>query len=96
MSKGSPIISVRIPEPILAKLDKAMDRINTRRKDMPYTRHAFILAAIMDKLAHIERSRRRAKRERDDDEVAADLIRKTCWNYGKSLGLTDSELDKMK
>ena len=57
MSKGSQIISVRIPEPILAKLDKAMDRINTRRNDMPYNRQAFVLASIMDKIARIERSR---------------------------------------
>jgi hypothetical protein len=57
MSKGSPIVNLRIPSDRLSLLDAEIDKVNRTRRDAPYTRSSFILAAIDDKLKHLKRSR---------------------------------------
>ena len=57
MSKGSPIITVRLPQQTIDRVNNEIARINARRMDSPYTLRTFIVAAVFDKLAHIDRSR---------------------------------------
>jgi len=61
--KGSPIIPVRIPNPLLEQIDREVDRSQTHRRIGAHTRSSFIIEAIADKLAKIERSRKWRKRK---------------------------------
>jgi hypothetical protein len=61
MSHGSPLVSVRIPEELLELVDRAVARSVDTRKDGPWTRSSFILAAIEEKLKKMARSAGRAK-----------------------------------
>lgn len=62
MSKGSPIVPIRIPAELLALVDEQIASSNTRRGDEPWTRSAFIIAAIKEKLDKMERSRKSKKK----------------------------------
>ena len=68
MSKGSPIIPVRIPAELLAAVDAAIARTSLKRREGPWTRSAWILQALRDKLAHMERAARpkRSKKIKED------------------------------
>ena len=46
MAKGSPVLSVRIPVELLALVDEVIARSAATRKDGPWTRSSFIVAAI--------------------------------------------------
>lgn len=59
-SKGSRVVPVRIPQALLEKIDAAVTRSVEGKKGEPWTRSSFIVAAVMDKLAHMERSSGRA------------------------------------
>lgn len=63
MSKGSPIIHLRMKPDDVARLDGTIERINQRRKEEPYTRTTFILAAIEAKMDHLERSAKKTKKK---------------------------------
>jgi len=56
MSKGSPIVSVRVNPLLLASIDNVVARINKRRREEPLTRSTFILNCVLDKFDHLERS----------------------------------------
>jgi hypothetical protein len=56
MSKGSPLLSLRIPAELLGLVDQAIARSVYTRKDGPWNRSSFILAAIEEKLAKMARS----------------------------------------
>jgi hypothetical protein len=56
MSKGSQIVPVRIPAELLGLVDDAVARSVHTRKDGPWTRSSFIIAAIEEKLAKKARS----------------------------------------
>lgn len=58
MSKGSPIIPLRLNEIHLREIDAAIKATNKRRSLAPYTRSSWIRAAIEDRLQHIQRSRK--------------------------------------
>lgn len=60
MSKGSPIVPLRIPEEVLAEIDAKVSRSLASGND-PHTRSSWILAAIREKLAHLKRGNRRTK-----------------------------------
>lgn len=57
MSKGSPRVTVRIPRPILAKMEATIKRRNFYTSQEPWDLSAFILLCVVEKLAHMERSR---------------------------------------
>jgi len=61
MSKGSPIITFRVPDDLLAEMDSAINSANWHSKIEPYRRASWIKAAIREKLAHIKRSKKRKK-----------------------------------
>lgn len=56
MAKGSPVLSVRIPVELLALVDEVIARSAATRKDSPWTRSSFIIAAIEEKLEKMARS----------------------------------------
>jgi hypothetical protein len=66
MSKGSPIVHVRVDPALLHCLDSEIAKVNKRRSEAPYTRSSFILAALRDKLKHLFRSRKEGKRTKKD------------------------------
>lgn len=57
MSKGSPFISVRIPQHLLEKIDAYIALKNTRRRLEEWSRASYVLDAILEKIAKQERSR---------------------------------------
>ena len=64
MSKGSPIVAVRLPAELLARVNLAVRKLQERTREEPPTRNAWIVKAISEALAKRERSRkwRRPKR----------------------------------
>ena len=58
MSKGSPIVNIRVQPGLLAQVDARCERSVTHCK-VPMDRTAFITAAIVDKLDHYKRSSRK-------------------------------------
>jgi hypothetical protein len=68
MSKGSPIISLRLSPLVLAAVDAAIERGNKYRTAAPWTRTAWIHAAIHEKLAHSIRSNRPKKSRRSKQQ----------------------------
>lgn len=65
MAKGSPIVPVRVPEDTLKEIDDAVERSQTHRKKGGHTRTSFILEAVAEKFAKMERSRKwRSKKNR--------------------------------
>lgn len=58
MSKGSPLIAMRIEPNILAKVDQDIAVMNRHRPRSETNRSNWIRRAILEKLAHRERSKR--------------------------------------
>ena len=58
MSKGSPIIPIRIHQSDLDRIEAAVRSSNQRRREPPYNRSSWIIAAITEKLDHIARGRK--------------------------------------
>jgi hypothetical protein len=56
MPRGSPRLTVRIPAELLALVDEAVARSVHSRRDGPWTRSSFTIAAIEEKLAKRARS----------------------------------------
>jgi metal-responsive CopG/Arc/MetJ family transcriptional regulator len=56
MARGSPVLSVRIPVELLALVDEVIALSAATRKDGPWTRSSFIVAAIEEKLEKMARS----------------------------------------
>lgn len=61
MSKGSPVIPLRIPQTLLNEMEIVIAQRNTLTLNEPWSRSSFIVAAIREKLAHMERSRSKKK-----------------------------------
>lgn len=72
MSKGSPIIPTRIPTELLGEIDAAIERANRHRKGEALTRSSFLIAAVREKLAKMERSRKRRPRQAGQQTDQAD------------------------
>lgn len=56
--RGTKITTLRIPAELRKRIEAAMISANRTRKDQPYTTTAWIIAALMEKLDHLQRSRR--------------------------------------
>lgn len=63
MSKGSPIVPIRIPPLLLAEIDRLLKSANKNRKEAPYTRTSWILYAVTAKIDHIKRSNKKKRKE---------------------------------
>ena len=71
--KGNPKITVRATPAVIAEIQAECDATAKARKRGPTTVTEFVLAAIAEKLAHLNRSRkaRREKRNVPPDTSAA-------------------------
>lgn len=57
MSKGSPIITMRVSSKLLAEIREALVRALPHRRGEPWTMTGFIARAVREKLDHMARSR---------------------------------------
>ena len=60
-AKGSPMVPVRIPAELLELMDKIIARSTHTRRDGPWTRSSFIVAAIEEKIEKMARSAGKAQ-----------------------------------
>ena len=67
MSIGSPRMTVRIPADLLAAVDRQVESRNAVAHGEPWTRSAFIVAALREKLAKMQRSRTGRRRAAAED-----------------------------
>jgi hypothetical protein len=58
MSRGSPILQLRVSEDFVLALDVIIAEMNKRRKTKHVTRTSFIWAALQEKIRHMERSKK--------------------------------------
>lgn len=63
MSKGSPIVKLRLPGDLQAQVEQEIERTNCNRAAEPFTVSTWIRAAIVEKLAHARRSRCKKSKE---------------------------------
>jgi len=61
MSKGNPIVKLRVTQTTIDKIVEAIQSANFNRKLSPYDLSSWIRAAIDEKLQHLERAKRRKK-----------------------------------
>jgi len=61
-SKGSQIVPVRFEAELLSLMKRTIEQRNAVSPNEPWTMSDFIRAAVQEKLAHMERSRKRPKR----------------------------------
>lgn len=64
MSKGSPIVLLRVKQEVLDQIDAAVARSVDTRHDEPYTRSSWIMSAILAKLDHPARAKRSKEKRR--------------------------------
>jgi len=67
MSIGSPRMTVRIPADLLAAVDRQVESRNAVAHGEPWTLSAFVVAALREKLAKMERSRSGRRRVTAED-----------------------------
>ena len=58
MSKGSPRIILRIPQEVVDQIEYCITTANCSRRGEPYDVSSWIRAAIVEKIAHVKRSRK--------------------------------------
>lgn len=59
MSKGSRIVPVRVPRDLEIRIAAAIASANQSTKEEPYTLSEWIRKAVVEKLDHLERSKRK-------------------------------------
>jgi hypothetical protein len=62
MSKGSRIVGIRVEADLEAAIETAIASANYHSRIEPHTLSSWIKAAIREKLAHIQRSKRKGKK----------------------------------
>lgn len=96
MSKGSKIVPVRVPEELLLLLDSAIVRSQGDPTRTAWTRTSYILQAIIDKLNHSARSRKKTacipttfKRDKHNrnDQGTRKMQRQVLINMAAASGL---------
>ena len=70
MSRGNPIVQMRVDEEFLAMIDAAIASRNEHSREAPWTRSDWLRQAAMDKLAHIKRSK--AKKRRNEKSATSE------------------------
>lgn len=64
MSKGSPVICLRVPPGLHGELLAEVEKVNTHHAKSEISVQGFILEAIKEKIAHRKRSRRTRDRRK--------------------------------
>ena len=85
MSKGSPIVPVRVPPLFLHLLKQAVIKGNRKRRGAPYTLSSWILTACREKLDHLERSSKKKFVEAPAREAAPMKFDKATGEYVPDL-----------
>lgn len=70
MSKGSPVVPIRLVPFVLERLDAAIAKNNTTRREEPWNRTTWIVDAILAKLAHQSRAEVQREKKRRKKELA--------------------------
>jgi hypothetical protein len=79
MSKGSPLIALRLPGETLAMLDQLIEKNNRSKRGEPWTRSSWLRDCIIDKVFHQFRARFRTtfeKVEVHEALIAGELFNK--------------------
>ena len=74
MSKGNPIIKLRVSREKLAEINSAIDSANVSRREEEYRISSWIRAAIEEKLAHLKRSKRKKQKKQVDEGGVSETI----------------------
>jgi hypothetical protein len=69
-SAGSRIVLVRLPEPLLSRIEQAIASNNKRRFDEGWCLSTWIRDALWEKLAHQSRARAQTEKRRNRHRVA--------------------------
>jgi hypothetical protein len=64
MSQGSPRKTMRFPAATVDRIEAAILSANDRRAAAPYDWTAWVLKAVAEKLAHLDRSKKRREKRR--------------------------------
>lgn len=73
MSKGSQVVPVRLPPDMKARVKDAIARINRKTQEEPHNVSSFVRKCIEDKLAHMERGRKKATKEGAGDGSQSEI-----------------------
>jgi hypothetical protein len=73
MSRGSPVVLLRLPPALLVALDAEVERQNATRVDEPYDRSGWVRQAIRERLAKLGRGRR-SRRARREEMAGAGIV----------------------
>ena len=68
--RGKQIIPVRLPPEVLERLDAYCEATGAYRNDGQVTRTEFVRSAVLEKLAHLERSKRKRKPKLKGEQLA--------------------------
>lgn len=63
-NRGSPLVALRIPKQLLQQIDKQIESCNRTRREEPYTRSSFIIAALVERFEKYGRARKASKRKK--------------------------------
>ena len=61
MARGSPTITIRVPDELLSALQQEIARTNQNIRVQPFTVSSWVLTAIWEKMDKSQRSRKRRK-----------------------------------
>lgn len=64
MSKGSPRITLRLPEPLYSRVLATIERNNLHVKGEPWTMVSWIVDCCRDKIAHQDAARMQRERQK--------------------------------
>lgn len=71
MSRGNPIVQMRVDDELLQKIDEAIESRNEHSREAPWTRSDWLRQAVLDKLSHIARSK--AKKRTGEKATQAEI-----------------------
>lgn len=73
MSKGSPIVALRVPQEMLDILKVELVSVNQNKVGLKYDLSLFILTAVAEKLCHLERGRKKGRSAPEKRDAPSDL-----------------------
>ncbi len=63
-NRGSPVVTLRIPAELLAVIDDQVVKCNRTRREEPYTRTSFLLAALAERFEKYGRAKAASARKK--------------------------------
>lgn len=96
MSKGSRVVTFRMEEELMTRVDAAIASANLSREDQPYNLSDWLRGAIEAKLAHLSRGKRSRKRNALRAAVAADCLNPIDYVVGGRYGTAQGETPRQR